>query len=172
MASAAIFPAWDKALVVGRADLDAVIAAALSEPRRRARLCLHHGPEDAVQEMLIALAPGCYIRPLRQAGAEKSYVLVRGRLRLGFFGDGGDLDRVIDLAAGVDIAARFDATPWHTTVPVGGEVAAYVETIRGPYHPAGTEWAPWAADEGDSAGRQALLDRVMAAQAGSAMSAR
>lgn len=126
-------------------DLDRVKQMAGEAPSKRARICLHDGHDDPVQEMLIAVCSESNIRPHRQQNKSKSYTWIEGRLRVEFFEPRGHLTDRIEMggpASGRVFLCRFPAGRWHT-VRALSDVAVYVETISGPYRPEESEWAPW-----------------------------
>lgn len=109
--------------------------------------------------MVIAVQGRRYIRPHRQRSKEKSYTVLEGELTVMFWNDAGEPLRSLDMSApgsGQALVHRFAAGMWHTVVP-RSETVIYVETIAGPFLPGGTEWAPWAPEEGDAEGVRALL---------------
>lgn len=113
--------------------------------------------------MVIAVTPGCYIPPHRQRTLEKSYVALRGSLRIGFYDEHGALEKIVDVASsifGSPVLVRFDAGRWHTAIPMKGEAAIYIETITGPFDPSRTEWAKWAPAEHDELARGRFLDHL------------
>lgn len=130
-------------------------AEALASARRRARLCLHPGPDDPVQEMLIAVAAGSWIPPHRQVGKEKSYLVLQGELAVVRFADEQPA-HAVRLGASGAFLYRFDATTWHTVVVPDG-IAVYLETVAGPWRAEGTEFAPWASDAAGLAVLEAWL---------------
>jgi cupin fold WbuC family metalloprotein len=137
-------------VLIGTEQVAELRREAGASPRRRARICLHPGPDDPVQEMLIALLPGSFIPPHRQVGKEKSYLVVEGALTVAFF-DGERLDRAVRLGGSRPFLTRFSASPWHTVLACAGPVV-YLETIAGPFRAEGTDFAPWAPANDDPAG--------------------
>lgn len=151
-------PKWERIFQVRHPWFEFLAERAEASPLRRARLCLHRSHEDLVQEMLIVLLRGCYVKPHRQEGREKSYTVFEGKMRLVFFDESGNTLRTVRLDAG-DAGARacrFDSSVWHTVICLN-ERASYVETTNGPFRKNETSWAPWACSEDDHDGVQKFI---------------
>ncbi|MBB6252271.1 WbuC family cupin fold metalloprotein [Nitrospirillum iridis] len=141
--SKAYFDDWTDFLDIDRTRLDALLDESRRDERGRVRICLHRSEADPVQEMIIALADHGYLRPHRQRGLQKSYVVLAGRLRVVFFDESGGVLRRLDLDAQRRPLARFDSGIWHTMTSLS-EGTLYLETILGPFDRNRTDWAPWA----------------------------
>jgi len=141
-------------------DLDELADAARASERQRARIILHKGHADSVQEMVIAITNSAYIMPHRQPNREKSYLLLRGRLGVVFFDDHGRLiDRfVLGNEIGEATLVRFDAGYWHSVVS-GDLLSIYVETAAGPHD--GSDWAHWAPKSEEAQSARDYLDVMM-----------
>ncbi|MCC7168603.1 MAG: WbuC family cupin fold metalloprotein [Rhodospirillales bacterium] len=131
---------------VGGEWLDRLRVAACSSPRRRARLCLHRGPSDPVQEMIIVLCRDVLFRPHRHRSKSESLHIIDGDILVVLFDEHGRVTSRIALAApgdGRPFAYRLAADIWHTVIPATEFVALH-ESVAGPYVPEDTEFAPWA----------------------------
>jgi glucose-6-phosphate isomerase len=147
---------------IGASEIGALVDTARGEGRRVARLCLHRDPDEAVQEMVIAIVRGAYVRPHRQSPKRKSYVVLEGSLAVVFFDESAAITQVTELAAADPRRTRllsFASDRFHTTVPLTGH-AVIVETIAGPFVRPQTEWAGWAPDNADRPGIQAFFDAL------------
>ncbi|MCZ6523139.1 MAG: WbuC family cupin fold metalloprotein [Alphaproteobacteria bacterium] len=147
---------------IGASEISALVETARGEGRRVARLCLHRDPDEAVQEMVIAIARGAYVCPHRQPPKRKSYVVLEGSLAVVFFDEGGAITQVTELSATDPGRCRllsFASDRFHTTVPLSRH-AVIVETIAGPFVRPQTEWAEWAPDNADGPGVQAFFDAL------------
>jgi len=147
---------------IGAAELGELVETARGEGRRVARLCLHRDPDEAVQEMVIAIVRGAYVRPHRQPPKRKSYVVLEGSLAVVFFDESAAITQVTELAATDPRGAlvlSFASDRFHTTVPLSGH-AVIVETIAGPFVRPHTEWAEWAPDNADRPGVRAFFDAL------------
>ncbi len=134
-------------VVVDDALIDRVVSAALEEPLRRARLCLHSSSQDPVHEMMIALCCDTEIAPHRHMTKSESFHVIRGLLTVVLYDDEG---RVVErIALGVPggdrpFAYRLGRGRWHTVV-VESDVAVIHEVISGPFVEGDAETAPWIA---------------------------
>src|SRR4030067_2145029 len=86
----------------------------------RARVCLHSGPDAAVQEMIIAMDRKTYVRPHRHHTKTESTHIIEGELLIILFDDTGKPVRRISLRAGKKgqpVASRIPQMTWHTQIP-------------------------------------------------------
>jgi cupin fold WbuC family metalloprotein len=132
-------------------QLAALKKAADAAPLRRARLCLHHSHEDAVQEMVIAFHRDTYNRPHRHRGKSESFHVIEGHVVIVFLDDDGVVTRKVYLGppgSGLPFIYRLSSSRWHTVIPLDDHVVIH-ETTTGPFEPGQTEFAPFAPDGAD-----------------------
>lgn len=122
-------------------------------PLRRARICLHHGPAEPTQEMVLAVHKSSYLRPHRHPSSKsESYHVIEGEMDVNIFASNGSLERVIRLSAegrgtGGAFMYRITNGVWHQPVAVS-EWVIYHETYTGPFvKESDVEYAPWAPEE-------------------------
>lgn len=130
--------------------------------RGRMRLCVHRANAEPIHEMLIALARDTYIRPHRHACKSESVHVVEGCGDLVRFDDAGRLHDVLRIGphgSGSCFYYRM-ATPEYHMIIVRSDVLVVHETTNGPFRPTETEYAPWAPEEGDVAGREVFRAHV------------
>lgn len=142
------------------ADLDALVCAAQSAPRRRMNLNVHRSAADPCQRFFNAIEPGSYVRPHRHAqpAVAETLVAVRGAFVLVEFDDTGGIAGTTRLAAessrwrGDEAAAAVELAPgtWHTVLALeSGSI--FFEAKPGPFDPqARGDFAPWAPEEGSA----------------------
>ena len=141
-------------LEVGGDWLRDLKAAAAESDKGRARLLMHHSPEDAVQEMVIAFSHGAVLPPHRTIGRSESVHLIEGQANIVFFDEQGAVEQVVELepaASGGSFMYRL--TPehgLHTLLPLTPFVVVH-ETIPGPFSPDATVFPAWAPGEGAAA---------------------
>jgi glucose-6-phosphate isomerase len=138
--------------VVDEPLLDRLVAGVAASPKGRFRLCLHHSPDDLVQEMVIACRAGSYNRPHRHPDAATSVAILRGRLRILIFDDQGAVTNsfLLDSDAGRPGIVRLSPGVWHMGIPES-EIIVIHEVNTGPFRPGSSnEWAPWSPPEDDS----------------------
>ena len=155
-----LFSSWKKSFEITRTDIDELAHRATLSGDQRARICLHRTHADPVQEMIIAMTPHSYVRPHRQCGFEKSYVLIAGELSFYYFDDRGTITRTHQFSNSSIVASRFDAGQWHSVRTMGTNVAIYLETLRGPFHRRNTEWADWAPGVSDTRAIESFLMKL------------
>lgn len=122
--------------VVGADMVEALIEAARLDPRGRARFNLHHGDDDPLHEMVIAMTRQSLTMPHRHVGKSESLHLMRGILALVAFNDDGKVMRCMrlgpSLAPGRPQIVRFCAPVWHTVIPLS-EIMVVHEVTNGPF---------------------------------------
>ena len=131
--------------------LNRLSAEAKDSPRKRKNLNLHPTDDFCCHRLLNAVEPGTYIRPHYHADPNKdeSMVMVRGRMGLVAFDDGGQVQETRVIAAGGEtFAVDIPHGRYHTAISLEpGSV--FFEAKAGPYRPLTTEeLAPWAPEEG------------------------
>lgn len=149
--------------VVGPSDIEQLVSSARSAPLGRARLCLHHGVEDPLHEMIIAFVADSYIPPHRHLGRTESFHLLQGTVVVVLFNDAGEITQRIRLSAESvqePRVYRLQKTVWHTVV-VLSQTAVLHEVTSGPFNPTSTETAPWAPRPDDPAAKRALIERCL-----------
>lgn len=157
-----ILVATDAFVSVTDGFVDSLEHGVAATSRGRMRLCAHRAADEPIHEMLIALSKATYIRPHRHAGKSESVHVIKGHGDLVRFDESGRLHDVLRIGphgSGYCFYYRM-ATPEYHTLIVRSDVLVVHETTNGPFRPTGTEFAPWAPDEGDAAGRAAFLAQV------------
>jgi cupin fold WbuC family metalloprotein len=159
-----VFVATGGVVRVTAADVALVKAKGTANARRRARLCAHPGPDDALHEMLIVLDRGTYVRPHRHVGKSESFHVIEGELDVVLFDDDGSTRDVVRMGPYGAARAFFYRLmePCYHTVLVNTPLALFHETTNGPFRRAGTEFAPWSPAEGEP-GVAAFVERLRAA---------
>jgi cupin fold WbuC family metalloprotein len=128
----------------------------------RARLCLHHSPDETIQEMVIAFRGDSYIRPHRHVETRESFHVIEGLLTVFFFEDDGSVSRRLDmgpLGSDKPFLYRLSANLWHTVVPRTEEVVIH-ETTLGPFRRERTQYPLWAPADGDLPAIEDFLAKI------------
>jgi cupin fold WbuC family metalloprotein len=131
------------------------------------RLCAHRGVEDRVHEMVIAVSRGVYFRPHKHLGRTESTHVIEGQADLVVFTEAGEIREVIglgDYRSGRTFFIRMSEPHYHMLL-VRSEMFVFHEVVQGPLERHAIAFAPWAPDEGDTAGRNEFLRRVAEAAA-------
>lgn len=129
----------DSLLPISSSLLDSLSTQALSSPRLRMNFNFHETAESPSQRLLNAMEPGTVLPVHRHRHTQETYVLLRGRLRVQAFDDGGVLLEEWELdplkgAYGVNIPQGV----WHT-IEVLEPGTVIFEVKDGPYAPLGEE---------------------------------
>jgi cupin fold WbuC family metalloprotein len=163
MASVTYFPART-IIEITPMLLAQVKQAAALEPLRRARLCLHSGPEDRLHEMVIAFCRDGYVRPHRHRAKSESFHMIEGELDVVFFDDVGCVTRRIAMGpvgSGRTLLYRLASEEWHTVV-LRTQTAVVHETTNGPFNSEDNEVAPWSPETTDQAAVIEFMQRLTA----------
>jgi cupin fold WbuC family metalloprotein len=139
-------------MIINDAMLDALCTEASISPRRRKNLNFHASETVHCNRLLNAVEPDSYIQPHRHLDPEKdeSIILLRGRLGVLFFSDGGEIVLKAELSRklgtyGVDIPHGT----CHTVLSLESGTV-FFESKSGPYVPlSDRERAVWAPREGE-----------------------
>ena len=136
--------------LIDRTLYEKMNVAAKDAPRKRVHHCLHPGPEDAVQRLVVDMEPGTYIRPHRHLASPKweLFIVLKGRAVVLIFDEQGVVTECVELATKGDVSAvEIPAGAWHTLISKEPGTLL-VEVKPGPYHPLPEEdFAPWAPPE-------------------------
>src|SRR3972149_4129081 len=160
--SAEVLVADAPIVALTRDDVAALKVGAAKNPRRRIRVCAHRSGDDAVHEMLIVMAQGCYIRPHKHLEKSESFHVVEGALDVVIFDDEGQVTQVLplgDYVSGAGFYYRSDAALYHT-VFIRSAVVVFHETTRGPFRPSDSIPAPWSPDETDAVAVSGFLAKL------------
>jgi len=104
-----LFRSSRQLVTVTTSQLKPIISAAKHSPLRRARLCCHHGAEDKLQEMFIALAAGVSIVESVHLRKDESLTVISGQGRYLFPNEDGTIRREVKLASYTDTADSEDS---------------------------------------------------------------
>src|SRR6185437_13874214 len=92
---------------------------ALEADQKRARLSLHHSPDDPLHEMIIVFHRDTVIRPHRHLNKSESFHIIFGELDIVFFDEDGNPTRLIqmgDRASGKTQVYRLSQPIWHSVI--------------------------------------------------------
>lgn len=87
----------DRLISVSKADLDYLKSFALANPRKRARICVHHNVDDDIHEMFIYHPKGTYVPPHKHTKKHESYFLIEGEFTVIFFDEDGIPNNMIEM---------------------------------------------------------------------------
>ena len=99
-------------MIIDKAILNSLTAAAKASPRLRMNLDLRNSPEDGSQRMLNAIEPGTVMPIHRHRSSSETVVCVRGHFVEFFYDEDGKLTDTIDMTPGriVDVPLG----QWHS----------------------------------------------------------
>lgn len=134
--------ATESVVAVDETAIARIRQAAHASPRRRARFCLHMGPDASMHNMLIVLLHGTVVPVHRHHDKPECYHMVSGLATLRLFNDAGQPVRHIALGApgsGREFLCRIAAGQWHR-VEVESDEVVLLESTSGPFRPEDTEY--------------------------------
>ena len=126
-------------MIIDKALLDELTAAAKVSHRLRMNRDLRNCPSDQSQRMLNAIEPGSELPVHRHRFSSETVVVLRGHLRETFYDPGKRVTAVYDLIAGSDVAALdIPLGQWHTAEALESGTVI-IEMKDGLYVPIGDE---------------------------------
>ena len=147
-----VYYAPDRFPAVGYGAVEFLKSRALSNPRRRCRLCTHPSAEDRLHEMLIVQHRDAYFRPMRHLERSQSFHAIEGATSLALLAEDGTLERVFEVGAGGDTESpfylRLPPRVWYAFV-LRSEWFVFYEVTTGPLERGERELAPWAPGDDD-----------------------
>lgn len=159
--NAEVYQAEGTIVWAAKENVEFLKARALENPRGRARLCAHPGPEDRTHEMLVALRRDILLRPHVHPGNIESFTCVDGAMRVFLFNEDGSVLKALSMGppqSGKVFFYRHTRPTFHTLI-VESDVAVFLEVTQGPFNRESTVLAPWAPSEDD---RDKLRDYLAA----------
>jgi cupin fold WbuC family metalloprotein len=142
---------WENHEEFPRFSLDDVafcIEKVKSSPTKRARICVHNGIEDRLQEMFIAFDSATYVRPSYHMNKDESFHMMEGYGKYVFFSDQGE--PVSDLRLGpydsdLPFFCRIPGNLPHSLI-VYSDYAVAHEVTSGPFEKGSTVFPAWSPD--------------------------
>jgi len=164
-----VFVAEDPIVRLGTEQISFLKQQARASARRRARICAHRRPDDALHEMLIAVCADSYVRPHKHAGKSESFHIVEGRVDVAVLDDSGHIVEVVelgDISSGKPFYYRLADSLYHTLL-IRSDFLIMHEVTNGPFVANEAMLAPFAPAEeqrDDALAYVAELQRRVAAR--------
>ncbi len=159
-----VYQAEGQVVWANRDNINFLKQRASENPRGRARLCAHPGPNDSTHEMLVALTKNNCLRPHIHPGKVESFHCIEGEMLVLLFRNDGSVLEAIpmgDLKSGKAFYYRHTISTYHTLIPLT-DLVVFQEVTQGPFSKDGTVLAPWAPAEGSDGKLQAYMDDLRA----------
>jgi cupin fold WbuC family metalloprotein len=157
-----VFIALDPIVKWGDEEIAFVKRTALASPRKRARICAHKTNDDALHEMIIAIAATSYIHPHRHIGKSESFHIIEGAVDVVVFDEAGALADVIELGepgSGRRFFYRMSHSAFHTLL-IRSDILVVHEVTNGPFARDRTVLAPFAPPEDQPEAVRAYLASI------------
>ena len=143
--------AIDPIVQVDRADIEAMVARAEQNPRRRIRLCTHRDTRDPLHEMLIVHTRDTYVRPHKHVVKSEAFHIISGAVDVVLFDDVGKILAFVpmgDYASGRKFYYRLADSLYHTLL-IHSDRIIFHEVTNGPFNRGDTLFAPWSPEIDD-----------------------
>ena len=134
-------------VLIGPEDLNELKKLAASNPRQRARLCVHENPNALMHEMFIVHGRDAYVRPHRHLNRQEGLMVLEGDADLLTFSEFGELERVVKLNSKC-FFKRLNNPVYHM-LRIRSEFLVFYEATSGPFKNTDTQFAPWSPPETD-----------------------
>jgi len=154
--------ASDPIVQVDRADIEAMVARAEQNPRRRIRLCAHKDTRDTLHEMLIVHTSDTYVRPHKHLAKSEAFHVISGTVDVVLFDEAGKIVAVVpmgDYASGHKFYYRL-ADPLYHTLLIRSDRIIFHEITNGPFDRADTVFAPWSPEIGDGDATREFMKKL------------
>jgi len=145
-------------VLIGPEDLNELKKLAASNPRQRARLCVHENPNALMHEMFIVHGRDAYVRPHRHTNRQEGLMVLEGEVDLIIFSDVGNLEKVVTLNSNC-IFKRLNKPIYHM-LRIRSEFLVFYEATSGPFQSTDTQFAPWAPLDSDRKGVESYLEEI------------
>ncbi len=161
-----IFYPRKRLVSISQQDVEFLKTQALSNKRKRSRLCAHNHTDDITQEMIIALGKGNYVHPHKHLDKSESFHVIEGSADYIFFDEEGHITDVVPLceySSGKRFYYRIADSLYHSLI-VTSNVFVFHETTKGPYvqsNRTDTVFAPWAPNEDDKEAAKAYFSELI-----------
>lgn len=130
-----VFVADEPIVRLGAEQIVFLKQQALSSNRKRARICTHRSNDDALHEMLIAIAASSYIHPHKHTSKVESFHIIEGIVDVVVFDDFGTIVDVIelgDVTTGKNFYYRLSDSMFHTLI-IHSDFLIVHEVTNGPF---------------------------------------
>jgi cupin fold WbuC family metalloprotein len=157
-----VFVALDPIVKWGDEEIAFVKRTALASPRKRARICAHKSNDDALHEMIIAIAASSYIHPHRHIDKAESFHIIEGEVDVAVFDEAGAVVDVIELGgpgSGRRFYYRLSHSAFHTLL-IRSDCLVVHEVTNGPFARERTVLAPFAPPEEQAQAVREYMKRV------------
>ena len=145
-------------VLIGPEDLNELKKLAASNPRQRARLCVHENPNALMHEMFIVHGRDAYVRPHRHLNRQEGLMVLEGDADLLTFSEFGELERVVKLNSKC-FFKRLNNPVYHM-LRIRSEFLVFYEATSGPFQSTDTQFAPWAPLDSDRKGVESYLEEI------------
>jgi len=144
-----VYTSKDSIVKIGKEEVNFVKRCALTNDRKRARICIHKTSEALLHEMIIAVLPDSYIHPHKHIGKTESFHIIYGEVDVVILDDYGDIVEVIEAGSQLKnktIFFKIQEGVFHTLL-IKSDFLVMHEVTKGPFSRKDTILAEWAPTE-------------------------
>ena len=148
--------------IFGASDVNSLIDLAELTPRKRARLCIHEGPDKDVHQMLIVHPRNAYIRPHKHQSREEIFMVLDGSVEFIEFDNQGSVcsrDMMGDYNSGRTFIRYIPPQTYHSIL-IYSERLVFFEVTEGPFKETDTVFAGWSPKPQDKNEVRHFLDNL------------
>ena len=157
-----VFVAQSTIFSISDSDIHFIKEQAISNTRKRARICAHLDSNNLVHEMFIAIAKSSYIQPHKHIGKSESFHIIEGMADVIIFDEQGQIKQIIELGesgSDKDRYYRLSEDLYHTLI-LKSPILVMHEVTSGPLNKSQTVMASFAPDEGNTVLSSAYLKQL------------
>lgn len=157
-----VYYATDKVIKLGKKEIQMLKEKAMSNERKRCRICAHSDVNEELHEMFIVHTKDTYVRPHKHLNKCESMYIIEGSAKVVIFDETGNITGVIqmgDYSSGRRFYYRI-SDPYYHTLCITSEFLVFHETTKGPFKRKDTIFAPWSPEESDTPNVKKFLEQL------------
>ena len=122
----------DKINIINADYINLQIKKFLKKKKNFFRINLHKSEKEKIQFMLMFYKKGFFYPPHYSNNVTESFAPIKGRFKVIFFNNSGNIKKKILLSANKNISYKINSRIFHMIVPIT-KIALAIEAIDGPY---------------------------------------
>ncbi|GAG28406.1 unnamed protein product [marine sediment metagenome] len=158
-----VYLSRQKALALGKTDIERLVDLATRNIRQRIRFCSHSVPQEPVHEMFIVHPKGAYVRPHKHLNKSESMIVLEGEVDYVILEEYGTVENVIsmgDYLSGKPFYRSIRPELFHMLL-IRSEWLVFLEITKGPFIKEDTIMADWSPEESDKLSVKKYLENLL-----------
>ena len=150
----------DSTVRVGPDTIKLLKEKALTNKRKRVRLCSHRDVEELLHEMFIVHTKDTYVRPHKHVSRIESCHIIEGFGDIVVFDQKGNIVEVTRMGGSSTGSVFYHklADPIYHTLIVRSDFLVFHEITNGPFRSSNTVFAPWSPEEADGSAVEEFME--------------